>query len=63
MEKNFRRSNSRYSKISDMFEEEDVADEDLARDMGMDLNTVSSLRRKYEDEENMDSNRSFSRYQ
>lgn len=48
-------SNADYSDILELFEQEDVLDEDIARDMNMDVQAVSSLRREMQDEEAIDS--------
>jgi hypothetical protein len=47
-------SEADYSDLLELFEREDVTDEDIARDMKIDIKTVWSLRKEFLEEEMLD---------
>jgi len=49
---------SDFSEVADLLEDEDVLDEDIARDLNIDLETVRSLKKDLE-EENIDNPSAF----
>ena len=51
MKKSSRDSSADYSDILELFEQEDVLDDDIARDMNVDIKTVLSFRQELQDEE------------
>lgn len=50
---------SDYQDFVDLFEEEDVMDEDIARDMNVDIETVRSIKQELQDEERSDGPSAF----
>lgn len=49
--KNFNMDTSDISDFADLLEEEDIRDEDIARDMNLDVETVKSMKQDLRDEE------------